>query len=149
MERWSGDWATAAAGNQLARGVKGPFRSYEVSFSASGPYVVCPLTVNGTHRCSLEFLTVVFDANGALVNQRNDALAADISEAGYAQARLHGLRYKQEISVPEKGEYYLRVGVQDSTSGRIGALELPVAAVRRLPPLAQAQPNPTALPPSN
>ena len=43
--------------------------------------------------------------------------------------------YQQQISVPVKGEYYLRLGIKDGSTGRVGALELPVAAVVKLSPL--------------
>jgi len=47
-------------------------------------------------------------------------------------------QYKQEISVPVKGDYYLRVGVHDLLTNHVGAVELPVSAVSSLPPLTAA-----------
>jgi hypothetical protein len=40
------------------------------------------------------------------------------------------MRVRQEIAVPVKGNYFLRVGVHDLESDRIGALEIPVDQVR-------------------
>jgi len=46
-----------------------------------------------------------------------------------------GLLFDQRISVPARGLYFLRVIVHDNTSGRVGAIELPVPSVSGLPPL--------------
>jgi hypothetical protein len=48
------------------------------------------------------------------------------------------MRFKQEISVPVKGEYFLRIGVHDPATDKVGAVELPVAEVSKLPALAIA-----------
>ena len=50
----------------------------------------------------------------------------------------------QQISVPAKGEYYLRIGIRDTASDHVGAVELPVAAVAKLPPVAMPAPAATA-----
>ncbi len=39
-----------------------------------------------------------------------------------------------EISVPDKTEGYLRLAVQDVPSDRFGVVEIPAAAVNKLPP---------------
>jgi len=51
----------------------------------------------------------------------------------------------QQISVPVKGEYYLRLGMRDIASDHVGAVELPVATVAKLP--AVDVPLPAAAPP--
>jgi hypothetical protein len=42
---------------------------------------------------------------------------------------LSGLHAEQQIAVPVKGNYFLRVGVHDVPSDHIGALEIPVDEV--------------------
>ena len=46
-----------------------------------------------------------------------------------------GIAFHQEISVPVKGQYFLRTAIHDMVSDRVGAVEIPVAAVARLEPL--------------
>ena len=47
-----------------------------------------------------------------------------------------GLSYTQEVSVPTKGgPYFLRIGVQDQTTNKVGALEISVSKVANLPPI--------------
>jgi len=53
----------------------------------------------------------------------------------------HGLQFKQEISVPtEDGTYFLRTGVRDVTSGRVGAIEFPLSEVAKLTPVSATHP---------
>jgi len=49
----------------------------------------------------------------------------------------------QEISVPAKGHYWLRVGVHDRVGDRMGAVEVNLDNVNRTAPAA---PAPTAAP---
>jgi hypothetical protein len=56
-----------------------------------------------------------------------------------------GIHFVQDISVPLKGECFLRIGVHDETTNKVGALELPIAAVSKLPAIAKP-PTPAPLP---
>jgi hypothetical protein len=47
-----------------------------------------------------------------------------------------------EISVPVRGETYLRIGVHDLPTDRIGVVEIPVASVSRLAPPVYTSPQP-------
>jgi hypothetical protein len=51
----------------------------------------------------------------------------------YNRALHKGLFFHQQISVPLKGEFYLRIGVHDVTADRDGAVEVPVDSVKNLP----------------
>jgi hypothetical protein len=47
--------------------------------------------------------------------------------------------YPLEISAPVKGDFFVRVGVRDVASDRLGALEVPIAVVAELPPAGSSQ----------
>jgi hypothetical protein len=100
------------------------------------------VTPDGAHHCTLEFRTFVYDPDGTLVNTQVNGIAASMSPQKFAA--LGDLQYLQQISVPAKGEYYLRIGIRDDTSYHIGALELPVAAAAKLPAVAMPLPAPPA-----
>ena len=51
----------------------------------------------------------------------------------YKSLTRGGLPYHQEIGVPVKGDYFIRTGIYDVTGNKIGAVELPVASVSKLP----------------
>jgi VWFA-related protein len=126
---------TLAPGNKGNAKLAGPYRRYTVHFAADPKDVNCAATPDGVHHCVLEFVTFVYDTDGALLNSQANGIKADIPAARYA-AMLHGgIQFRQEISVPVKGEVYLRIGIHDVTTDRVGAVELPVSAVSKLPPL--------------
>jgi hypothetical protein len=45
------------------------------------------------------------------------------------------MAFHQEISVPVKGQYFLRTAIHDMNSDRVGTVEIPVSAVSHLDPL--------------
>ena len=96
----------------------------------------CAAGTDGLHRCALAFLTFVYDGDGNLVNMQTNDLTFNIPPEKYGDAMNHNFVYRQEISVPVKGEYYLRIGVRDGNTDNVGALEVPVTAVAKLPPAA-------------
>lgn len=130
----------AAQGNQLWNKVSGPFRRYTVSFLANPRQIDCAAETDGVHHCNLDFMTFVYSEDGTLVNMQTNGVNAGIAEAHFAAAMGQNFSYRQQISVPVKGEYYLRIGMQDLTTGRVGALELPVASVAKLQPMAEEAP---------
>jgi hypothetical protein len=106
-----------------------------VQFIINPSQLGCVAMPDGSHHCTLEFRTFAYDADGALVNLQANVLSGDIPGAKYADLFHRNLGYFQQISVPVKGEYFLRIGVRDASNDRVGALELPVAAVAGLKPL--------------
>jgi VWFA-related protein len=128
--------ASTAPGNQAGKKLSGPFRRYKVTFLANPRVVNCAAGADGLHHCALAFLTFVYDGDGVLVNMQINDLTFNIPPEKYADAMSHNFVYRQEISVPVKGEYYLRIGMHDGNTDNVGALEVPVAAVAKLEPAA-------------
>ncbi len=94
-------------------------------------------------QCSFESLIYVYDADGAILNRQGSEYKFNISPSSYASVLRNGLRFGQEISVPVKGDEFLRIGVHDQLSDRVGAVEFPIGAVSRLTPIdALAPPAP-------
>jgi len=137
-----------ASGNDAAKGILGPFRRYTVTFLTTPGEVDCSATPDGVHHCALEFLTFVYDADGNRVNRQANALDFDVTADRYAWLRSQNFSYSQQISVPVKGEYFLRMGMRDATNDRIGAVELPVADVARLPALSEEASGPAVAAPA-
>jgi hypothetical protein len=133
----TGETETAPApGNQPGKKLNGPFERYTVRFLANPRQIQCPAGADGTHHCVMEFLTFVYDHDGTLVNMQTNGVSATIPEATFAGAMGHNFSYLQQISVPAKGDYVLRIGMRDATTDNVGAIELPVKAVAKLAPLA-------------
>jgi hypothetical protein len=134
----------AASGNQPARGVSGPFRRYTVTFMTTPGEMNCAASHDGLHHCAMEFLTFVFDANGTRVNLQTSALSFDVPADRFAWLQTQSFSYSQQISVPVKGEYFLRLGMQNLTDGRVGVVELPVSEIAKLPALSEGVSGPAA-----
>lgn len=104
-----------APGNQGNPKVKGPYRRYTIHYIAHQRDIQCPAGPGGANICTVEFVACVYDADGVLINMQNNEIRGAIKSAHYyalQQSSLNsGFQYGQEISVPVKGEYYLRVGV--------------------------------------
>ncbi|MDR3753779.1 MAG: VWA domain-containing protein [Terracidiphilus sp.] len=137
--------AELVPGNQADKKISGPYRRYAVTFMANPKELIWTVTPDGAHRCALEFMTFVYDANGARINAQYNGIGAAIPDARFASVQNGNIKYVQQISVPVKGEYYLRLGIRDNASDHVGAVEFPVATVAKLP--AVDVPLPAAAPP--
>jgi hypothetical protein len=127
-------------GNVAAPKISGPYRRYTVTFIADPKDVDCTATLDGEHHCVMEFLTYVYDVDGVLINTQTNGINAGFSPARYASFLKSPLTYRQQVSIPVKGEYYLRLGMRDDNADHVGALELSVAAVANLPPASTQAP---------
>jgi VWFA-related protein len=126
--------SSLAPGNQAVKKTSGPYRRYDINFITNPSEVNCPSTPDGVHHCSLDFLTFVYDSDGTLLNMQTNAVNVGFSDADYASLMKRRLSFRQQISVPAKGEYYLRLGMRDRATDNVGAVELPVVAVAKLAP---------------
>ncbi len=113
--------------------VKGPYRRYLVDYAASPADVTFTVGPDNLYHCSLEFVTLVYQADGQLAVAQTNQVEASLTLDRYKALARGGLPYHQEISVPVKGDYFIRTGIHDVTGNKIGAVELPVASVSKLP----------------
>ncbi len=120
-----------AKDNQPNTNFAGPYRRFILTFSVKAGDVDCELKPDGTHRCEITFLTCLYDPQGMLANDVSNHATAAIPQDKYEPNR--SFVFHQKISVPVNGEFYLRMGMQDNNSGKLGTLEIPVAAVNKLP----------------
>ena len=115
--------------------IKGPFRRYMLDFSAD-PHAIRFTKEEGGYHCSIELVTLIYDRDGGLINSLSATVRGTLPPANYAKAMQTGIQYHQEISVPVKGEYFLRTAIHDLDSDHVGAVEVPIATVARLTPVS-------------
>jgi VWFA-related protein len=113
-----------------------PFRRFQIAFAAAPQDITFTTLADGMRQATVQFVSIVYAADGALVTTQTDTVTARLTAADYAALLHGGLRFNQEISVPEKGEYSIRAGVLDMASNRLGSLETSVALVKDLPAVA-------------
>jgi hypothetical protein len=127
--------------NPDPRKSKPPYRRYGVDYLADTAAVQFDRPPDGSYREDLEFVICAYDMNGNLINVVTNNLAVGFTHTQYASLMQRGLPFHQEISVPVKGLYMLRVAIHDLKSDRVGALEAPVSVVSQLPPTASSAPS--------
>ena len=122
-----------------------PFRSYAVDFAA---FLSQVLTRNssGDYVGSLRFTTLAYNAIGEFINMVDQTTEVDLPPDLYKSSLHGGILFHQVISVPLKGEFYLRLGVSNLRNDRVGSLEVPVAVIKNLPPSAAPAASPTSHP---
>jgi hypothetical protein len=137
---------TLATGNLSppAAHLTGPYRRYELTINADPSEIVFTSTADGNHHASLQYRTYLYTLDGQTLNIASKIAEANLTPALYAHVLRTGLLLHQQISVPLKGDFYLRVGVHDVTADHDGALEIPVATIKNLPPapVSPATPSP-------
>jgi hypothetical protein len=131
---------TPAPGNILTDKVHGPFRRYSVSYAIEPSDIAFLRAADGKIHAAFELVIFVFNPAGVLVNRLSTQLhiASPLDELKRNVAK--GIQYRQEISAPAKGEYFLRIVVHDLNRDRLGAVEVATSEVKNLQP-------PTAPPP--
>jgi len=116
--------------------VEGPYKEYGVDLVPDPHAVSCRQEANGDRHCAIEVWTYVYDRDGQLLVTAGNRIYRRLAPEDYAKLLAGGMAFHQQISVPVKGEHYLRTAIHDMVSDKVGAVEVPVAAVARLEPLA-------------
>jgi len=125
--------------------VEGPYKEYGVDLVPDPKAVSCRAEASGNRHCAIEVWTFVYNSQGERLITASNRLHTLLTPADYAKMIVGGMAFHQQISVPVKGQYYLRTAIHDMVSDKVGAVEVPIAAVAHLEPL---QPLPAVLAPS-
>ena len=74
----------------------------------------------------VEVVTVVYDSLGHPVNSKRSVVSVNFN--GPDDPRLQQATVTADLTtqVPAKGDYFLRIGVHDLATDKVGALEIPV-----------------------
>ena len=116
--------------------MKPPYRRYTVWYDTDLTNVAFTATPDGVHRGSLEFEILLYNPDGELMNAVKEKVRARLLAGEFESRGWSGLKFHQNIDAPAKSEYFLRIGVRDISSDRVGSVEVPLAAI----PLALALP---------
>jgi len=74
----------------------------------------------------LQVVAVLYDAQGQPVNSKKGTVAVSFDSPSDPRLETATLTADLTIQIPAKGTHFLRVGVRDPATNRVGALEIPV-----------------------
>jgi VWFA-related protein len=107
---------------------KGAGTRYSVDFSIDRKGLKMALDAKGIYHSTLVFSMIVYDRYGQEANRDDRVISMEADEDKYAEFESEGVQVHQEIDLP-KGEFWLRTGIYDRASHRIGTLEIPSVAI--------------------
>ncbi len=110
--------------------LSGKVTRYRVGFQLQASGLSLLPDADGARRKSLEVALVVFSQDGKPLNWENRNIRLLIKPEQWAMEQSAGIPFHLEIDAPP-GDVYLRTGVYDSSSSKMGTLEIPLSA---LPP---------------
>jgi VWFA-related protein len=117
--------AQAGPAGLMADKLHGTLTRYWMDFAVDMHQVAVPSASDGLHHAAVEFVAIAYDRDGKILNVANRSFKLNLKSAQYDQIMQTGLPQHQEIDVPT-GEVYLRIGVHDLTTDRIGSIEIPL-----------------------
>jgi hypothetical protein len=127
-------------------GAKPPYRRYTIDYAVLPGDLSYIVTSDGMRHTVVEFVAVVYKSDGTIVNHTAHTLRVSLTPDQFKRVGQGGFPFRQEVSVPVKGDFSLRIGVHDLRTNRIGATEISVGSVKNLPPLSAIAPKPEPAP---
>ena len=115
-----------------------PFRNYTLHVDTDAHSLHMTKTTDGIRHGAVQFVTAVYTNDGRMINALQTTAQFDLKDATYQKLLRDGLVVAQQVAVPVKGNYFLRVGVHDLGDDRMGALEIAVDEVKTEGQIAQA-----------
>ena len=85
---------------------------------------------DGFHDTTLEFDLAAYDAQGNVVTSLRQATKLHLTADQVQQLAKGPFRYFQQLDLPA-GALFLRIGILDRTSSKLGTLEIPVTVPKK------------------
>ena len=102
---------------------------YAIDFAIDLNDITLKLGSDGNHHGSLNVSLIAYDRYGNLASRADHLVGLNIKPDVYAFFQSAGVQLHFEIGVP-KGELWLRAGVYDSATRKVGTIEIPLARVQ-------------------
>jgi VWFA-related protein len=112
---------------------------YGVEFAFPARQIAFTPGPNNTHTGGVEFDLAAYDADGKRISSLSQTLKLPLSDAAYQQMQKGPFRFFQQLDLPP-GEVFLRVGIRDLISNKVGTLEIPLTVPKNPPDRAAATP---------
>lgn len=117
---------------------KSPAARYSVDFALDAKDLRLPVGSDGLHAGALNISLIAYDRYGNIVSRKDHIVQLHIKPEVWTVYQNTGVQLHADIAVP-KGQYWLRTGVFDKQSGKVGTMELPLSAVQPTQAATQSQ----------
>jgi VWFA-related protein len=108
---------------------KGPQDRYAVDFAVDLKDLSLERDADGNHDGALNVTLIVYDKYGTVANRKDHILQMKLKPDIYKLFQQTGVQIHAEIQVP-KGQFWLRTGVYDQSSHKVGTMEVPFSSVK-------------------
>ena len=115
----------SSAGTETAK--KGGDR-YTVAFAIDLKDLRLKLDPDGNHKGKLNISLIAYDRYGNIGSRNDQVITLDIKPDVYAFFQNYGVQFNADIAVP-KGQFWLRTGIYDQATQRVGTMEIPLSSV--------------------
>lgn len=114
-----------AGGGPPASQMKGPTQHYSITYAVTPSDIQFSPVGGDRVQSHLAFSAIAYDKQGKMLNSNVGMFNAPITKQTYAAVMHDALHIQTGIDLPA-GQVYLRVGVHDLSTGKIGAFEVPL-----------------------
>jgi hypothetical protein len=109
-------------------GQKGTGQSYGVDFAIDLKDLDLKPDSDGLHKGAVNVSLIAYDRYGNIASRKNFLASLNIKPDIYATFQQTGVQLHADIGMP-KGQYWLRTGVYDQGSGKVGTMEVALSSV--------------------
>jgi VWFA-related protein len=115
-----------------------PLVRYVVQYSCPARQITFSAGPGGINKATVEFDVAAYDVFGKRITGLSQTFNLQLTAEKYQQFLKTPFRFYQQIDLPP-GEIFLRVGVLDGVSDKVGTLEIPLIVKKQPAGLASAQ----------
>jgi VWFA-related protein len=112
-----------------------PLRRYRFSFSMPGQQVTVTDAPEGKHKAALVFDLASYDVYGKLITKLSQSLNIQLTTEQYKALQTKPVQVTQDLDLPV-GEQFVRVGILDANSDKVGTVEIPLVVAKKSSPEA-------------
>jgi VWFA-related protein len=111
-----------------------PYRVYQVHYWIEPKDLKFSRTASGLFRDDLQFAAILYRDDGFVANSVSVTAHIQIPATGLEDIMASGVTFDQTLAVPVAGNFFLRTGVQETSTTRIGAIEVSTDRIQLPPP---------------
>jgi len=124
------------AGSRAHQRGKAPLTRFDLQYTVELNQIAVAQGPHGSRGDSLEFDAAAYNSNRKLVSNIRQTMQLPLPGDETQQSEDVPFQFLQHLDLPP-GQVYLRVGVLDRTSNKVGTLEIPLTVPKSGPPLSR------------